>query len=140
MLESVGGNQDRAIDALLGMSDPEYKGEPPATVQPEQLALVRSICPRFLILLFLTMLQSQTELDEQFARHLMLEEKQQRQQQWVDADPRPPAAYQSHPSQRRWNSQTQPDEGRVVSENSMGDLHEQFNKIAESQPLYCSWL
>jgi hypothetical protein len=51
VLESVGGNQDRAIDALLGMSDPEYKGEPPTTVQPEQLALVRSICPRILILL-----------------------------------------------------------------------------------------
>ena len=45
MLESVGGNQDRAVDALLVMSDPEYKGEPPATVQPEQPALVRSICP-----------------------------------------------------------------------------------------------
>ena len=43
----MGGNQDRAIDALLGMSDPEYKGEPPAAahVEREQTALVRSICP-----------------------------------------------------------------------------------------------
>lgn len=43
MLESVGGNQDRAIDALLVMSDPEYKGEPPAAVYVQQPALVRSI-------------------------------------------------------------------------------------------------
>jgi hypothetical protein len=27
VLESVGGDQDRAIDALLGMSDPDYKSE-----------------------------------------------------------------------------------------------------------------
>ena len=27
VLDSVNGDQDRAIDALLGMSDPEYKGE-----------------------------------------------------------------------------------------------------------------
>lgn len=52
MLDSVGGNQDRAIDALLGMSDPEYKGEPPAAVyvQQEQPVLVRSICLRFRLL------------------------------------------------------------------------------------------
>lgn len=35
MLDSVGGNQDRAVDALLGMSDPEYKSEAPAA-QPER--------------------------------------------------------------------------------------------------------
>jgi hypothetical protein len=138
VLESVGGNQDRAIDALLVMSDPEYKGEPPATVQPEQPALVRSICASS-DALFLTALQSQTELDEQFARHLMLEEQQHRQQQWVNANPRPPATYQSHPSQRRWNSQAQPGEGGAVAESSMGDFQEQFSKIAESQLLYYSW-
>jgi len=114
VLDSVGGNQDRAIDALLGISDPEYKGEPPVAVQSEQPSL------------------SQTELDEQFARNLMLEEQQQRQQQWVDANRRPPVAYESHPSQRRWNSQTQQDEGGAVAESSMGDFQEQFNKIAES--------
>jgi hypothetical protein len=46
VLESVGGNQDRAIDALLGMSDPEYKAEPPAAVSV-QPPLVRAICPHF---------------------------------------------------------------------------------------------
>ena len=44
MLDSVGGNQDRAIDALLAISDPEYKGEAPVAVQSEQPPLVRSIC------------------------------------------------------------------------------------------------
>lgn len=34
MLESVGGDQDRAIDMLLGMSDPEYVSQAtPAPVQ-----------------------------------------------------------------------------------------------------------
>ena len=47
MLDSVGGNQDRAIDALLGISDPEYKSEPLVAVQSEQPPLVRSICPQF---------------------------------------------------------------------------------------------
>ena len=77
-------------------------------------------------------LQSQTELDEQFARHLMLEEQQHRQQQWANANQRRPVAYESQPSQRSWNSQSQPDEAGAVSENPMGDFHEQFNKIAES--------
>lgn len=82
--------------------------------------------------LLLTALQSQTELDEQFARQLMLEEQQQRQQQWVNANARPPVAYESHPSQRRWDSQARPDGSGAVAENSMVDFQEQFNKIAES--------
>ena len=47
VLESVRGNQDRAIDALLVMGDPEYKGEPHAAVHSEQPPLVRYICARF---------------------------------------------------------------------------------------------
>jgi hypothetical protein len=82
--------------------------------------------------LFLTALQTQTELDEQFARHLMIEEQQQRQQQWVNTNRRTPVAYESHPSQRRWDSHVHPDESDAVAENSTGDFHEQFNKIAES--------
>ena len=114
------------------MSDPEYKGEPPAAVQSvEQPALVRSICPSS-DTLFLTSLQSQTDLDEQFARHLMLEEQQQQQQRWVNTHPQPPTTYQSHPSQQQWNSQAKPGGGGVVAENSTGDFQEQFSKIAES--------
>ena len=62
----------------------------------------------------------------------MIEEQQQRQQQWVSANRQPPVAYESHPSQRRWNSQPQRDEGGAMAENSTGDFHEQFSKIAES--------
>lgn len=61
----------------------------------------------------------------------MLEEQQQRQQQWGNANQRPPVAYESQPSQRNWSSQPHPEEG-AVAENSMGDFQEQFNKIAES--------
>ena len=61
----------------------------------------------------------------------MLEEQQQRQQQWVNANQRLPIAYESQPSQRNWNSQPQPDGGGAAG-NSTGDFHEQFNKIAES--------
>ncbi|KAJ6498828.1 hypothetical protein C8R45DRAFT_805339, partial [Mycena sanguinolenta] len=54
VLDSVQGNTDRAIDALLGMSDPNYQGEPvPQQPQP----------------------QTQEELDEQLARTLMLEDE-----------------------------------------------------------------
>ena len=31
VLQSVSGNQERAIDALLGMSDPDYRSEALAT-------------------------------------------------------------------------------------------------------------
>lgn len=40
VLESVGGNQDRAIDVLLGMSDPDYRSEQPPAAAP----LVSTIC------------------------------------------------------------------------------------------------
>ncbi|KAK2464169.1 hypothetical protein APHAL10511_003626 [Amanita phalloides] len=56
ILQSVGGDQARAIDALLGMSDPQYKSE--ATSNRSEQAL------------------SQVDLDEQLARRLMLEEQE----------------------------------------------------------------
>ena len=64
MLDSVGGNQDRAIDALLAMGDPEYKGEPPAppaSVQSEQPPLVRFICPLIPTLNFLLLRHSRKQ-------------------------------------------------------------------------------
>ncbi|KAF7371463.1 CUE domain-containing protein [Mycena venus] len=58
VLDSVQGNTNRAIDALLGMSDPDYQGEPvPQQVRP----------------------QTQEELDEQLARTLMLEDERQQE-------------------------------------------------------------
>ena len=61
MLDSVGGSQDRAIDALLVMGDPEYKGEPPAAVQSEQPPLVRFICPLIPTLNFLLLRHSRKQ-------------------------------------------------------------------------------
>ena len=61
MLDSVGGSQDRAIDALLVMGDPEYKGEPPAAVQSEQPPLVRSIYPKIPMLYFLLLCYSRKQ-------------------------------------------------------------------------------
>ncbi|CAE6410970.1 unnamed protein product [Rhizoctonia solani] len=74
VLEATGGDKDQAVDSLLGMSDPEYaqsqaRNAPAApgagtgpgvgagNTQGRQL--------------------TQTELDEEFARRLMLEEEQQ---------------------------------------------------------------
>lgn len=55
MLESAGGNQDLAIDTLLGMSDPEYRSEQPQPTRVERTpVLVRlraySVSPYFDIL------------------------------------------------------------------------------------------
>ncbi|KAF8160687.1 hypothetical protein B0H34DRAFT_795571 [Crassisporium funariophilum] len=120
VLESVGGNQDLAIDALLGMSDPDYQSDPTpqaASPQPEL---------------------SQTDLDEQFARRLMLEEQQQQQQQWVDANAnagqRPPTVYQSQPPRAGWNPQGQnsPQAGSGGGTERPSEFQEQFNKIAET--------
>ncbi|KAI0645845.1 hypothetical protein C8Q79DRAFT_911399 [Trametes meyenii] len=57
VLDSVNGDQDRALDILLGMSDPDYVSTQPAS-QPEQPSV---------------------DLDEQLARQLMLEDQQQQQ-------------------------------------------------------------
>ncbi|OSD07015.1 hypothetical protein PYCCODRAFT_1474392 [Trametes coccinea BRFM310] len=57
VLESVNGDQERAVDVLLGMSDPEYVSTQNAN-QPEQSSL---------------------DLDEQLARQLMMEDQQQMQ-------------------------------------------------------------
>ncbi|KAF8629212.1 hypothetical protein AX17_005797 [Amanita inopinata Kibby_2008] len=54
VLHSVSGDQNRAIDALLGMSDPQYKSE----AHDENAA------------------PSQVDLDEQLARRLMLEDQE----------------------------------------------------------------
>ncbi|PIL36022.1 hypothetical protein GSI_01682 [Ganoderma sinense ZZ0214-1] len=55
VLESVNNDQERALDVLLGMSDPEYVSTQPVH-QPEAPSL---------------------DLDEQLARQLMLEDQQQ---------------------------------------------------------------
>ncbi|KAL0956814.1 hypothetical protein HGRIS_002925 [Hohenbuehelia grisea] len=112
VLESVGWDQDRAIDTLLGMNDPEYK---PASQAP---------------------VQSQTDLDEQLARRLMLEEQEQQQAAWRAAHPQPPLSgggYEPAPGGGRTQYQTYPQQGSATEGPSIAsDLQEQFTKVAEA--------
>ncbi|EAU91064.2 hypothetical protein CC1G_03232 [Coprinopsis cinerea okayama7 len=113
VLESANGNQAAAIEILLGMSDPNYKSEAP----PPQAAM------------------SQTELDEQLARRLMLEEQQQLQ--WS------PNAAPGLGPQRRNSRYGQPQVGSPAvaphsagatsgDKDTMAELQEQFTKVAEA--------
>jgi hypothetical protein len=119
VLQSVNGDQDLAIDTLLGMSDPDYVSQPvPPPVQREP---------------------TQTDLDEQLARRLMLEEEQAAQPQW-----RPPQQGQGHQSFQprraatlgssydagRYDSAAQ--RGNVPQRDTMAEFQDGFNKIAES--------
>lgn len=122
VLQSVNGDQDLAIDTLLGMSDPDYVSQPlPAPVQHEP---------------------TQTDLDEQLARRLMLEEEQAAQNQW-----RPPQqdqgnqSYQSRRSTSRGRGGGGDETGRydntvqVVAppqRDTMAEFQDGFNKIAET--------
>ncbi|KAJ7594458.1 hypothetical protein C8J56DRAFT_438239 [Mycena floridula] len=98
VLDSVGGNQDRAIDVLLGMTDPEYQSD----ARPEM---------------------SQTELDEQLARRLYLEDEQQQ------------AAWQASQQQTRqhpgWQQQA-PHRRPVEEKDTMAEIGDQINKFAET--------
>ncbi|KAF7322004.1 CUE domain-containing protein [Mycena kentingensis (nom. inval.)] len=106
VLESVGGNTDRAIDLLLGMSDPEYKSEAPQVPQQQQRP------------------QTQEELDAQLAHSLAMEDERQQQAAW------PPQQYhQGRPEPRRRASEGA--ERDTVSD-TMQEITEQFSKMAES--------
>lgn len=105
VLDSVGGNQDQAIDALLGMSDPNYKSER----RPEEPPA-----------------RSQTELDEEFARQLMLEDQEGQQQAWIAQQS---AQYQQRQSQR---PDQQPPPGAAAPGGGGDTVGQQFSKIAES--------
>lgn len=111
VLESVDYNQERAIDVLLGMSDPSYVSatQPADTSQPD------------------------LALDEQLARQLALEDQQQPRshatgQSWPRRDQVPYQTRQQHPQAQ------QPEEGYVTG-NERGDfqeIQETFTKLAES--------
>ncbi|KAF7357798.1 CUE domain-containing protein [Mycena venus] len=84
VLDSVQGDTDRAIDALLGMSDPDYQGEHvPQQARP----------------------QTQEELDEQLARTLMLEDERSAHA-WRVQQPPP---QQQRPEARRQGSTGAPE-------------------------------
>ncbi|KAJ3918373.1 hypothetical protein F5877DRAFT_90717 [Lentinula edodes] len=103
VLESVGGNSDRAIDVLLGMSDPEYHSEHRPQEEP---------------------VASQEELDAHFARQLYMEDQEQQaawQAQQQQQRPRPTFS-------GRRDSYPQP----AQEKDTMTEISDQFNKIAES--------
>jgi hypothetical protein len=121
VLQSVNGDQDLAIDTLLGMSDPDYVSQP--LPQPEQRE------------------PTQTDLDEQFARRLMLEEEQAAQNQWPPPQQEQgPQYYQSRRSASRDRAGGN-ETGRYTStaqaatppqRDTMAEFQDGFNKIAES--------
>ncbi|KAI0666017.1 hypothetical protein C8Q78DRAFT_1072766 [Trametes maxima] len=111
VLDSVNGDQDRALDILLGMSDPNYVSTQP-TNQPEQTSV---------------------DLDEQLARQLMLEDQQQQQQQrhatgtsWPRRD-QADVPYQAR--QAQGGQQRPPQEG---GRTDLQELQRTMGQIAES--------
>ncbi|KAF8581594.1 hypothetical protein K439DRAFT_1414134 [Ramaria rubella] len=107
VLESVSGDQDRAVDVLLGMSDPSYNSTERADA-------------------------TQTELDEEIARRLMLEESEQHVS-WrprVSRDARADVPYQPRTSTQNVSqgaSQQRPSEG-----DSVAQFQEQLGRFAET--------
>ncbi|KAF7985085.1 hypothetical protein HWV62_8963 [Athelia sp. TMB] len=108
VLESCGGNQDRAIDMLLGMSDPDYVSQqPPAPVQ--------------------------TDLDEEFARQLMLEDQQQQERQQSGGRGQP--GYVPRARGQQWQQQQQqqqPVASPAGQRDGLADLQEQVAKFADT--------
>ncbi|KZP34419.1 hypothetical protein FIBSPDRAFT_942545 [Athelia psychrophila] len=112
VLESCGGSHERAIDMLLGMSDPEYVSQ-------------HDPVPA----------QSQTELDEQFARQLMMEDEQQQHRRHE-----PPFNGQARPRARgeQWQQQQPQQQQQPVEvppggqKDTMAQIQEQAFKIADT--------
>lgn len=73
ILESVGGSQDRAIEQLLSMTDPEFKPDESAHTRTEDDVSVRCPWPQIWTD---NLHQSQLDLDAQFARSLAMQEEQ----------------------------------------------------------------
>ncbi|KAH7924235.1 hypothetical protein BV22DRAFT_1105624 [Leucogyrophana mollusca] len=126
VLESVGGDQDRAVDVLLGMSDPDYVSTHQGGGAPEP---VRRLCP-----------VSQTDLDEQLARRLMLEEEQQAAQYqrrsqaagWPNLrDNSGSGTYQPRAHSGR-SPQQQPQQPASGERDTVAEFQESFSKIAET--------
>ncbi|TFY76361.1 hypothetical protein EWM64_g7655 [Hericium alpestre] len=103
VLESVGGSQDRAVDILLGMTDPDHV--PTAQLSPPVA----------------------TELDEEFARQLMLEDEQVQQRA-----AEPALGYEPRARGATWQPQGRNQGQGTPERDTMADVQEQFTKIAES--------
>ena len=133
VLESVGGDQDRAVDMLLGMSDPEYVSQ--AAPAPVQVSL-----PSPHISVVIIHKQSQTDLDEEFARRLAFEEEsrhqheQNQQQSWQPSGGNDGSMlYQTRDQSGGRQQQQQQGDGQ---KDSMAEFQDQFSKIADSKSLH----
>ncbi|KAG6813138.1 hypothetical protein H0H92_013762 [Tricholoma furcatifolium] len=130
VLDSVGGDEARAIDALLGMSDPEYKPEPVPAAAGDPTAGAGAASEL-----------SQTELDEQLARHLMLEEQQEHQAAWEaqQAARRPSFARRAasgeqnqYQQQGQGQGSPQGQAGGSTTGETMAEIQQQLGKFAET--------
>lgn len=127
VVDSVDGDQDRAVDALLSMSDPDHvPSSAGAPAQPPGPAT------------------TQTQLDEEFARQLMLEDEQryardqiarqqqQQQQQQLRQFPYAQRTTTAGTPQQQARSGSPPSPPSQRERDTMTDVQEQFNKLAES--------
>lgn len=113
ILESVGGDQNSAIEVLLGMSDPQYKSE----TQHDHVQL------------------SQVDLDEQLARRLMLEEQHAASAQQAQQQPMLPYEPYTGSTRRAHRPQQQPQTYPNNADNerdTMTDIQDRFGRIAET--------
>ncbi|XP_006460741.1 hypothetical protein AGABI2DRAFT_150577 [Agaricus bisporus var. bisporus H97] len=112
VLESCDGNQDRAIDLLLGMSDPNFK--PAAENQVQQRTM------------------TQEELDEQLARRLMLEEQEQAQELWQQQQQQQQQQRRPQLQTRQQQQQQQQQPNAAGGNDTLSEVQEHFNRIAAS--------
>jgi len=120
VLDSVDGSEDRAIDLLLGMSDPDFVSSPQAAPPPP--------------------VSNDTSMDEQLARQLALEDEEDRQrgrrsyatgQSWPRRDVAPAEQAQVPYEPRHQN----PQQSGYVTGSERGDFQdfqETMNRLAES--------
>ncbi|KAJ2926745.1 hypothetical protein H1R20_g10342, partial [Candolleomyces eurysporus] len=112
ILESANGNQESALEILLGMSDPNYKPDPNAFAAPPAPTM------------------TQEELDEQLARRLMLEEQDQ-QVRWQQ-QAYGPRRQNSRPYDQGYDSPASPPaQGGPGGRDTMTEIQDSLTKAAE---------
>lgn len=113
------------------MSDPDYVSQEPQHAPTPQVRVViptKTSIDRILQL-------SQTDLDEQLARRLMMEDEQQQQAQWQAQQQQPlvgNATYQPRPG-RTSQQAGGGSPGQGENKDTFAEVQEQFTKIAESE-------
>ncbi|RXW25028.1 hypothetical protein EST38_g843 [Candolleomyces aberdarensis] len=112
ILESANGNQESALEILLGMSDPNYRPDPNAFAAPP------------------APMMTQEELDEQLARRLTLEEQDQ-QVRWQQ-QAYGPRRQNSRPYDQGYDSPASPPaQGGPGGRDTMTEIQDSLTKAAE---------